>query len=243
MRPALYGYVVWWLIVCGATVAVMNLTDPNAAPVGGPEREWRGSGTGAAGVGPSGEPVWWSWNHSVTSGRTDVEGTILEKELASRPWTPMSPAALAKLSSEQLETQMAPYQSATSWSIAHTAPIAGLTYGARFVEIAYGWPFRLYVGRVVFISVPLPGSTSYLITPRRKSGEWIAGGFVSAAIWGLPIGCGGGSLVMWAVRLEVRNRRRRAGVCEGCAYPLGKLTTCPECGRVVQIPAWCQTPL
>ena len=39
--------------------------------------------------------------------------------------------------------------------------------------------------------------------------------------------------VRWALVTRRRRRRARLGLCVGCAYELGELSVCPECGRTI----------
>ena len=196
------------------------VTSPLALPVGGSNRDWRGSGMGAEGLDATGRPARWFWVYATSFGRTDMHGTILEKKLADMN------ATAATAQSER-------HVFATAWSECHEPPIAGVTEGSRLVEVAYGWPFRLYVGRVYFAATPITGtatSQAYSITPWRKNSSWNARGFMLTAVWGLPIGAGGALGISWAWRAGVTRRRLRLGRCTGCGYPLGRLAACPECG-------------
>jgi len=58
-------------------------------------------------------------------------------------------------------------------------------------------------------------------------------GFAIATIAHATLACGAGNLLLLALGVHRRRRRRARGLCVHCGYDIAGFATCPECGTPV----------
>ncbi len=108
-----------------------------------------------------------------------------------------------------------------------------------------GWPFRSTWTLGAWPKTPANVPAIWLGVPQILQPEWakVEGRPYSGSLplfplwWGLLLNSVFyGSLTFGGVTAFAawrRARRRRRGLCEGCAYPVKGMSTCPECGAAV----------